>query len=68
MSYSSGKVNLYVDKTGPGEFYTKAKVIRILANNTVPSGIAARSPGTGSLPDIDFADYSAVCRHYGLIE
>lgn len=47
-------------KQGPGEEYTSTRIIRIYATGTVNAG------RNSSLPDIDFNDYAAVCRYYGL--
>ncbi len=61
MGYVSNKVNFYIDKTGPGESYAQAKVIRIYANSVVPGGRLANV-----LPPIDFTDYEAVRKYYQL--
>jgi hypothetical protein len=59
MSHLDNKVSVYIDKVGPGEVYSKASVIRVYANTTLPGGRT-------QAPDIDFSDYDAVCRYYGL--
>ncbi|MBO9565200.1 MAG: hypothetical protein J7621_20660 [Niastella sp.] len=64
MGYSSNKVNIYIDKSGAGENYAQAKVVRILTNNTLPGGRVAA--GAKPLPDIDFTDYEAVRNYYQL--
>ncbi len=47
--------------SGTGEEYASIRIIRIYATQTRPGG-RAENP----LPDIDFKDYYAVCRYYGL--
>jgi len=44
MSYSSNKVNIYIDKTGPGEVYAKARVSRIYNNNVITNGRIGTAP------------------------
>jgi len=63
MGYSANKVNIYIDKTGTGENYAQAKVIRIYANSVTPGGRVANI-----LPPIDFTDYEAVRKYYQLSE
>lgn len=63
MGYSANKVNIYIDRTGPGENYAQAKVIRIYANSVAPGGRIANV-----LPSIDFNDYEAVRKYYQLSE
>ncbi|QEH41214.1 collagen-like protein [Chitinophaga sp. XS-30] len=61
-SHSGGKVNFSINKvSGPGEEYASMRIIRIYANQTAAGGRASNP-----LPDIDFNDYYAVCRYYGL--
>jgi hypothetical protein len=59
MSYSAGKVNIFIDKTGPGEVYAQAKVVRVYANSV---GLGGRL----EFPGIDFHNYEAVRRYYNL--
>lgn len=59
MGYSNNKVNIYIDKIGPGESYSMAKVIRVYINDT-------RVGGRNGLPD--FSSYETVRRYYGLPE
>ncbi|MBN9379761.1 MAG: collagen-like protein [Chitinophagaceae bacterium] len=54
MGYSSNKVNIYIDKNGPGEQYTKARVVRIYNNNVITNGMRS--------------SYEAVRTYYGLPE
>ncbi len=62
--YASNKVNLYIDKTGTGESYANAKVVRIYSVAQLPGG---RSAGASTgLPDIDFSDYKTVKEYYNL--
>jgi len=63
MGHVSGKVHIYIDREGPGETYTKAKVIRVYANNIITGGRVSNQ-----LPDIDFSDYEAVKKYYNLID
>lgn len=64
MGYSSNKVNFYIDKTGTGENYAQAKVVRIYTGAPIPGG---RVAADGSrLPDIDFTNYEAVRDYYQL--
>ena len=58
LGYSAGKVNIFIDKTGPGENYSQAMVIRVYANSSVAGGRAA----------VDFSDYNAVRQYYNLRE
>lgn len=67
MGYSSGKVNIYIDKSGAGETYAQARVIRVYANTTTVGGRAGASEPS-QLPAIDFKDYPAVRQYYGLPE
>jgi hypothetical protein len=61
IAYLNGKTNIYIDKVGPGEVFTKAKVVRVYTGAPVPGGRQART-----LPDIDFNDYNAVKQYYKL--
>jgi hypothetical protein len=63
MGHSSNKVNLYIDKVGPGESFDLIRVIRVYANTTQTGGRMASKP---QLPDIDFSIYEAVRTYYGL--
>jgi hypothetical protein len=63
IGYISGQVNIFIDKVGPGEIFSKAKVLRIYGGAPVPGGRQARA-----LPDIDLTDYEAVKRYYHLTE
>jgi hypothetical protein len=66
MGYTNGKVNIYIDRSGPGELYAQAKVIRIYANSVVAGG---RMSGEATeLPAIDFSNYEAVRKYYHLPE
>jgi hypothetical protein len=58
LGYASGKVNIYIDKTGVGENYSQARVIRVYASNVT----------TGGRTSVDFSDYEAVRSHYNLPE
>jgi hypothetical protein len=58
LGYSGGKVNIFIDKTGVGENYSQARVIRVYASSTGPGGRAS----------VDFNDYEAVRRYYNLPE
>jgi len=62
MGYSANKVNIYIDKNGPGENYSESKVIRIYNSNTIPGG---RMADPYSLP-VNVTDYEAVKRYYNL--
>ena len=59
MGYSGNKVSIFIDKTGPGEVYAQAKVIRIYANSVGPGGRVYQ-------PTIDYTDYEAVRSYYKL--
>ena len=63
FAFEAGKVNLYIDKTGAGEIYDKARVVRVYINKTLSGG---RSGNRNSLPDIDFGDYETVRQYYNL--
>jgi hypothetical protein len=57
-NYSAGKVNINISRvSGAGEEYSSIRVIRVYANSAVPGGRRAV---------IDYNDYYAVCRYYGL--
>lgn len=67
IGFFTGKVNLFVNRLGSGEVYSKARVIRIYANTVMSGG--RTTPGSlngNGLPDIDFTDYEAVRRYYRL--
>jgi len=66
LGYVGGKVNLYIDKNGPGEIYDQAKVVRIYLNNTLPGGRIEAGANQQGLPNIDFTDYLAVKHYYHL--
>lgn len=46
--------------SGSGESYSSIRIIRIYAN------VLISGRQSSELPDIDFNDYYAVCKHYGL--
>ncbi len=60
LTYASGKAVIYIDKSGVGENYAQARVIRVYANNVTTGG-------RGSSP-VDFSDYRAVMQYYQLPE
>jgi hypothetical protein len=60
IAHSSNKVNLYIDKSGTGDNFSQARVIRTYANSVMPGGRQVQPA------DIDFRDYEAVRRYYGL--
>ena len=64
LAYATGKANLYIDKTGPGESYANAKVVRIYSSGQLIGGRMA--DGAAELPNIDFSDYRAVKAYYNL--
>lgn len=65
IGYAGGKVNIYIDRTGAGENYAQARVIRVYANNVTTGG---RAGGSSGLPPVDFNDYHAVRQYYQLPE
>lgn len=65
MGYANNKVNIYIDRDGPGENYSSAKVIRIHNNISLPGG-RTRLPHEAA--GIDTRDYEAVRQFYGLRE
>lgn len=67
LAYASGKVTIYIDKTGVGENYAQARVVRVYANNVTTGGRAGAGESSG-LPAIDFNDYQAVRQYYQLPE
>ncbi len=60
LTYVSGKATIYIDKSGVGENYAQARVIRVYASNVTTGG---RSAST-----VDFNDYRAVRQYYQLPE
>lgn len=62
IDYSNDKANLYIDRDGPGENYSKVRVVRIYANSVVEGG------REGQAPEVDYSDYVAVRNYYGLDE
>lgn len=60
LTYASGKATIYIDKSGVGENYAQARVIRVYANSVTTGG-------RGSTP-VDFSDYEAVRQYYQLPE
>lgn len=64
MGHDGNKVNIYIDKAGPGELYANAKVIRIYSSGQLAGG---RSSGLLlNLPPIDFTNYDDVKAYYHL--
>lgn len=61
MSYTGGKVNIFIDRTGVGEVYAQARVVRVYANTSTTGGRV-----NAKLPDIDFTSYEAVKKYYNL--
>lgn len=58
---SSSQTEFAIERqTGPGEAYTEIRLIRIYANRLI------NGKRSSFLPDIDFKDYYAVCKYYGL--
>lgn len=55
MGYSTDQVNIYIDKSGPGESYAQAKVVRIYTNRQ-----------TGRTEPVDYTNYEAVRSYYKL--
>lgn len=73
LAYETNKAVLYIDKTGPGESYSKAKVIRIYNNTNinVTSGQGDLHNSDGSTGDSnhpDLNDYQAVIAYYHLTD
>lgn len=75
IGFVSNKVNVFIDKNGPGEVYAQAKVVRILTSSQQAGGRAMAGSTTwpagpagqaAPLPAIDFTDYEAVRRYYQL--
>ncbi|MFT3677592.1 MAG: hypothetical protein QM781_17005 [Chitinophagaceae bacterium] len=64
LTYTGGKATIYIDKSGPGENYAQARVIRVYANNVTTGGRA----GSDRSPAVDFSDYQAVRQYYQLPE
>ena len=58
FGYSGGKVNVFIDKTGTGENYSQARVIRVYSSSSGPGGRSS----------VDFSDYEAVRQYYNLPE
>lgn len=58
IGYLNNKVNIFIDKTGPGENYSQCKVVRIYNSATLPGGRRAYP--------VDVTDYEAVRRYYHL--
>lgn len=64
LTYTSGKATIYIDKSGVGENYAQARVIRVYANNVITGGRA----GSDQSAAVDFSDYTAVREYYQLRE
>jgi hypothetical protein len=58
LAYESSKAVVYVDKSGAGESYSKARVIRIYNNTNITV------TGNSNYPDLN--DYQAVSAYYHL--
>lgn len=58
---ATSATTFYIKKvSGPGEAYNSIRIIRIYANTLISGRKSSQ------LPDIDFNDYNAVCKYYGL--
>jgi len=67
LGYAAGKANIYIDKSGVGESYNNAKVVRVYTSGQTAGGRASGTdPVTNGLPEIDFSDYNAVKSYYHL--
>jgi hypothetical protein len=61
MGYNNNKVNIFIDKTGTGDIFSQARIIRIYASSESPGG---RLNNTS----VDFTDYNAVKQYYNLLD
>ncbi|WP_127130192.1 hypothetical protein [Pseudoflavitalea rhizosphaerae] len=63
IDFAGGKVNIYIDKVGVGEAYSKIRVIRIYTNRQENLGLV---PGNRHISSPDVSDYEAMRSFYQL--
>jgi hypothetical protein len=63
IGYLSGQVNIYIDKSGPGETYSKIRVIRIYSNKQENLGLM---PGNRNISGPDISSYESMRAFYQL--
>ncbi|MBO9631784.1 MAG: hypothetical protein J7578_01605 [Chitinophagaceae bacterium] len=62
MSYVSPNAVIYIDKTGPGEKYDKARVVRVYSNKQVNLSVNTQVRGIS----LDFSNYEAIRNYFKL--
>ncbi|NML21027.1 hypothetical protein HHL16_09095 [Pseudoflavitalea sp. G-6-1-2] len=65
IGYTSPNAKIYIDRNGPGELYSKTRVIRVYAGKITKLGV---SPNLHSRAGIDPSDYEAMRKFYHLPE
>ncbi len=63
IGYAGGQVNIYIDKVGAGETYSKIRVIRVYANRQENLGLV---PGNRNISGPDITNYEAMRAFYHL--
>ena len=63
IGYENNKVNIFIDKSGAGEAYSKVRVIRIYNNKQINLGLL---PGNKAIAGPDISNYEAMRAYYKL--